>query len=510
MTGLFLAALLAAQDPAPREVVVGAKNFTESELLQELMAQMLEEHAGVEVKRVKFQGTELCFGALEKDAIQVYAEYTGTGLRNILKDDAPIRGAADAFARVRAAFEERWDLVWEAPFGLNNTYVLVMRRGKAEAMGIRTIGDLAGKDVAWGVSHEFLARPDGIPGIREAYGFRPADLRGMQHDLAYEALRQGAIDVMDGYSTDGRLVDPELVLLEDDRKFFPPYEAAPLARADFLRDVPGARRAFALLAGRLDDDTMRRLNYEVDVKRRSPREVAAEFLKSSGLHDVRLAPEVANPGFLAFLWARKGRTMVLTGQHLFLTGLSVLLACVVGVPLGIRAAGVPRLASAVLGVAGVLQTVPSIALLAFMLPLFGVGPAPAIAALFLYGLLPILRNTVTGLQGVDPRLREVGTGLGMTRRQLLWKVELPIAVPVILAGIRTSAVINIGTATLAAFIGAGGLGDEIVTGLARTDNNLILAGAIPAAVLAVAVDALLGRAGRGITPRGLRIEAKPA
>jgi osmoprotectant transport system permease protein len=165
----------------------------------------------------------------------------------------------------------------------------------------------------------------------------------------------------------------------------------------------------------------------------------------------------------------------------------------------------PLLAGAALSTAGVLQTIPSIALLAFMLPVFGIGVAPAIAALFLYGLLPILRNTVAGLRSIDAQLIEVGRGLGMRPRDLLWRVELPLAAPVILAGIRTAAVINIGTATLAAFIGAGGLGDPIVTGLTVTDTNLVLSGALPAAALALVVDAALAGVERMATPRGLRL-----
>ena len=504
LAALF-APLLAAQEEAPKRIVVGAKNFTESEILQELMAQMFEEHTGAEVVRLKFQGTEICFGALKKGDIDVYAEYTGTGLRNILEDDAPIKGAADGYARVQLAFRKKWGMEWGAPFGLNNTYVLVMRRDHAEKLKIRKISDLKGHDLRFGGSHEFLARKDGIPGLQERYGLKILGAKGMAHDLAYKALEEGAIDLTDGYSTDGRLMDPKLILLEDDLRFFPPYEAAPLARGALFQD-PEARTALSLLAGRLDDDTMRRLNFEVDVNRRDHKEVASEFLNAVGLRNVEIAKTSGQLSFPAFLWARKGRTLHLTGEHLLLTGLAVLLACLVGVPLGILAGRTPRLATWVLGIAGILQTVPSIALLAFMLPLFGVGMKPAIAALFLYGLLPILRNTVTGIKGIDPRLLEVGTGLGMTKSQLLWKVELPLAIPVILAGVRTSTVINIGTATLAAFIGAGGLGDEIVTGLARTDNNMIMAGALPAALLAVGMDALLSFLERSITPRGLKLK----
>jgi len=250
---------------------------------------------------------------------------------------------------------------------------------------------------------------------------------------------------------------------------------------------------------------MRQMNHHVEDERRTPADAAAMFLNGLGLSEKEPAGAARERGFFALLWQRRTITLRLAAWHLTMTGIAEALACVVAIPLGIGASRRPRLATAALGSAGVLQTIPSIALLAFMLPFFGIGARPAIVALFLYGLLPILRNTVTGLRGVDPKLIEVGLGLGMRPRQLLWQVELPLAAPVILAGVRTSSVINIGTATLAAFIGAGGLGDPIVTGLTVTDTNLVLTGALPAALLALLVDGALSLVERAATPRGLRL-----
>jgi osmoprotectant transport system permease protein len=492
-----------ADDPA---VVIGAKKFTEGAILGELMAQVLEQHAGVRVtRRFNLGGTSVAFDALRSGAIDGYAEYTGTGLRDILHDASPVRGAADAFARVSRAFRAEHDLVWLAPFGFDNTYVLVMRADRAGQAGIRTISDAARHALRYGVSHEFLQRPDGLPGLALAYGLRAASTVGLEHDLAYRALAEGAIDVSDGYSTDAKLAEGNLIGLVDDKGFFPPYEAAPLVRRQMLERVPSAAAAFALLAGRLDEATMRRLNYQVERERRTPAEAAAAFLADLRLAAPRPASQARERGALALLWQRRVVTLRLAMWHLTMTGLAVALACLVAIPLGIAASRRPRLAVAVLGVAGALQTIPSIALLAFMLPLFGIGARPAVAALFLYGLLPVLRNTVTGLRGVDPRLIEVGLGLGMRPHQLLWQVELPLAAPVIAAGVRTSSVINVGTATLAALVGAGGLGDPIVTGLATTDTSLVLSGALPAAALALLVDAGLARVERRATPRGLRL-----
>lgn len=496
----------ALADPTPPTVVVGAKNFTEGAVLGELMAQLIEQRAGAHVeRRFNLAGTQVAFEALRNGGIDVYAEYTGTGLRDILGDASPVESAAQALARVSAAFAQRYDLLWVAPFGFNNTYVLMMGHDRAQALGISTVSDAAVHPLRYGMSHEFLDRRDGMPGLRRVYDLNVASLVGMEHDLAYRALAEGAIDVSDGYSTDAKIVTQHLAVLVDDKHFFPPYEAAPLLRRDLVTRLPAVVDALALLAGRIDDETMRRLNHGVEGENRTPADVAATFLNQLGLSHTVVDTQTRAHSLLGVLWQRRRVTLDLATWHLVLTGSAELLACLVAIPLGIVASRRPRLATLALGGAGVLQTIPSIALLAFMLPLFGIGAKPAIAALFLYGLLPILRNTVTGLRGIDHRIIEVGLGLGMTPAQLLRQVELPLATPVMLAGVRTSTVINIGTATLAAFIGAGGLGEPIVTGLTVMDVNLVLSGALPAALLAVLVDGVLAGVERWATPRGIRL-----
>ncbi|TWF41599.1 osmoprotectant transport system permease protein [Chitinophaga polysaccharea] len=192
-----------------------------------------------------------------------------------------------------------------------------------------------------------------------------------------------------------------------------------------------------------------------------------------------------------FLQQQSGKLLEQTLTHTGLTFISVLLAVAIGVPAGIFISRRKKLSGLVLGFAGVMQTIPSIALLGFMIPLLGIGPKPAIVALFLYALLPIIRNTYTGIQGVDATVIEAATGMGMSRRQLLYKVQLPLAMPVILAGVRTATVINVGVATLAAYIAAGGLGEFIFGGIALNNTNMMLAGAIPAALLAILFDWLL-------------------
>jgi len=507
----LLAALLAAVAMAraasanPGRVVVGSKAFTESTILAEILAQTIaaQTEAVVE-RRPNLAGTNVCFDALRGGEIDLYPEYTGTGLRNILGDESPGLSPAETFARVAREFAQRYDLEWMTPLGFDNTYVLLMRSDTAERLSIRTISDLARHPMRYGVSHEFLRRADGMPGLRLAYPLQEIQTIGLSHNLAYQGLEHGSIDVTDGYSTDAKILSHELSVLTDDRGFFPPYEAAPLMRRDLRERVPGIEAALRLLAGRIDESTMRSLNLQVEEERRDVADVAAGFLASLGVGDTTATGGTRDPGFFALLYQRRWLTLQLTLRHLLLTGGAVFLACLVGVPLGIVASRRPSLAKITLGTASVLQTIPSIALLAFMLPLFGIGVIPALVALFLYALLPVLRNTVTGLRSVEDRLLDVGRGLGMTDAQILRHVELPLAAPVLMAGVRTATVISVGTATLAAFIGAGGLGDPIVTGLATTDNAMVLCGALPAAALAIALDYLLGIIEHATTPRGLR------
>lgn len=506
---LFLADATASRSSEsaapPATVVVGAKKFTESAILAELMAIVLETQAGLTVeRRLNLAGTHVSFEALRHGDIDLYAEYTGTGLRDILRVDTPAGGAAATFALVSRGFRERFQLSWLGPFGFNNTYVLMMQRARAEQLGIRRLSDLAPHPLRYGVSHEFLQRPDGLPGLRRTYTLVEAQTVGMEHDLAYRALAEGTIDVADGYSTDGKLARPDFIALEDDRGFFPPYEAAPLVRSQTLSRLPAIADALALLAGRIDAGTMRGLNARVERDGLSPAAAAAELLEALHIGSGSAPEEARSPSLGGLLWQRRAITMQLIARHLLLTAVAVAGACVVGIPLGVLASRRPRIATAVVGLAGTLQTVPSIALLAFMLPVFGIGAPPAIAALFLYGLLPIVRNTIVGLHSVDPEIIDVARALGMRPGQRLRLVEIPLAVPIILAGVRTCTVISIGTATLAAFIGAGGLGDPIVTGLSVTDVNLVLSGALPAAALALLADGLLSGVEHLATPRGLR------
>jgi osmoprotectant transport system permease protein len=518
LAALLLAATAASgrvpaqSDPPAGRIVIGSKNFTESRILGEMLALLVLNHTDLEVEhRSGLGGTLVCFAALLSGQIDVYPEYTGTGWSIVLKEEGLISDRLKAFLHVETRYRELYDIEWLRPLGLNNTYALALREDKAEALGVETISDLAARarDLKAGFSIEFMNREDGWPGLQPFYGLELGDVRALEHGLAYEAIADGAIDLVDAYSTDGKLLRYPLRVLADDRGFFPPYNAAPIVRGATLRAHPGLREVLDRMAFRITDETMIRLNYAVEEEGRGFREVAREFLVDADLLDASMDadgdPTSGRSGFLSFLAGRSWETLRLGWQHIQLTAAAVGLAVLLAVPLGIAIARSEAAERLALGAAGVVQTIPSLALLAFMIAIPGLGLSvrSAVVALFLYSVLPILRNTHTGLRSVDNELLDAAAGMGLTPGQILFRVQLPLATRTIMAGIRTAAVISIGVATLAAFIGAGGLGEPIVTGLYLNDTGLILSGAIPAAVLALLADYLLGRLERRLTPRGL-------
>jgi osmoprotectant transport system permease protein len=476
---------------------VASKNFTESYVLAEIASQVLEARGFAVERRFGLGGTLICFEALANDEIDLYVEYTGTLSQAIL--DLPLDTTQ---AQLNASLAPR-GLELLPPFGFNNTYAMAVRRSVAERLGLASIGDLRGQaELKVVVSHEFLERGDGWPGLAAAYGLS-GPITGIEHGLAYQALQDGAIDVTDAYSTDGEVKRYDLVLLEDDKGFFPRYLALPLVR----QNLPApARQALASLADTLSDAQMQALNAEVAFEGRTFAQVASSFLAERNLLPAsaqRASAQAADSDSMWSdpLWSDLRRN---TLQHLKLTGIAMLGAVVFGVGLSLAVFRVAALSRVVLYVSGLMQTIPSIALLALMIPVLGIGPQPAIVALFLYSLLPILRNSITALTTLDPTLTRVAMAMGLSNVQQLRYVYVPLSLPSMLAGIRTAAVISIGTATLAAFIGAGGLGDPIVTGLALNDVGLILQGAIPAAALAVVTELLFEVIERVVLPGHLR------
>ncbi|PKL79833.1 MAG: ABC transporter permease [Candidatus Melainabacteria bacterium HGW-Melainabacteria-1] len=486
--------LLLLQLPASsaERLVVGSKPFTENRLLAELFAALIEARTPLKVERqFNLGATGICFEALRKGAIDLYPEYTGTALGAILHE--PLTLAPEvAFARVSTLFASRYDLRWLPPLGFNNTYALVMRSAQAKALGITSISDLLGHSaLRLGFTHEFMARDDGWPGLKRAYGLTQSNVINLEHGIAYTALVNGQIDVMEAYSTDGKLRRYPLKLLRDDRGFFPPYQAAAVVRGQTLRKHPELEALLGELSGKLDDATMQDLNYQVEEAGQTLEQVASAFLARHGLARANAPAAAVTEGLAEFFWSQRQQLGLRIREHLWLSGMAVGLACLIGMPLGLLITRSTLTARYVLAGAGLLQTLPSLALLALLVPFLGTGFVPALLVLSLYALLPVLRNTYTGLCEVPAELKDVGTGLGLTPFQRLIRIELPLASRVILAGVRTATVITIGTATLAAFIGAGGLGDPIITGLTLKNLNWIMLGVLPSAALALLADALL-------------------
>lgn len=505
---LALAALLATADSTPAPVVVASKPFGESYVLAEMFAQILEARGFKVDRRLGLGGTEIAFGAIRAGAIDVYPEYTGTGLLAILHEQ-PQSDRGAVYRRVSSEFRARWNARWLPTLGFENSYAIAVRRGTADSLHLRTLSDLArsGSKLRAGFTADFIGRPDGLPGLRHAYGLGITDVRALLPAVKYLALAEGSVDVIDGYTTDGLLAKYDLAVLTDDRGFFPPYEAAPLVSGALARRAPGAIAALSELAGRLDAVTMRKLNERVEVRGEAAAVVAADELRALGLTAAQtmsaLNAGTGRSSLVRYLWDRRAEIESETGRHILLVLVSLFAAILVAVPLGLALERVPRAAEAVIRLVGIVQTVPGIALLAFMIPLFGIGVLPALVALFLYSLFPIVRNTYTGVRDANPAAAESALALGMTPRQVLAQVRLPLAAPVIFAGIRTAGVLAVGTATLAGFIGAGGLGDPIVTGLALDDTRMILSGAIPAAILALLTDAVLALVERAAAPHGI-------
>jgi osmoprotectant transport system permease protein len=467
-------ALLMALPVQADTLRIGSKRFTESYILGEVLRRQVEGITAVEHKP-GLGSTGIVFAALKAGSIDLYPEYTGTIAKEILKLESHPR--MDELNRALSS----QGLGVAVRLGFNNRYALAMREERAQALGIRSLSDLAKHaGLKLGLSQEFIGRADGWPGLKAAYGLPYAAPSGLDHGLAYEAIAAGKIEVMDIYSTDAKIERYGLRVLEDDRNFFPRYDAVLLYRLEVPRRLPEAWRALEDLEGRIDERRMIRMNAAAELEGKSFAEAAA-LLQAEG------EPQrVARRNFFGVLFGPD--FWRLTGEHLLLVFVSLATSIAVGIPLGVVAAKLPRAEQLILGVVGVIQTIPSLALFAFLIALVGtIGTWPALMALFLYALLPIVRNTCAGLIGISRGMRQAAMALGLSPGERLWRIEIPLALPSILAGIKTSAVINVGTATIAAFIGAGGYGERIASGLALNDNVTLLAGAIPAAALALIV-----------------------
>ena len=487
----FMGATNVSAQDAP--IRIGSKSFTESVILGEMLNELAAQ-AGATSSNKELGGTQILWQALQKGDIDAYVEYSGTLKEEIFSGESLFDLEE---IRARAAQE---GIVVSEPLGFNNTYAIGMLESRADKMGIAKISDLVQHpDLSLGFSDEFVERRDGWPGLRAKYDLPQSSVRGLEHALAYAGVRTGSIDATDLYSTDAEIVAYDLRVLQDDLGYFPLYQAVILYRQGLEESHPEVVKEFRRLQDTIDDSTMASLNKAARIDRKPESLIAAEFLHS------HVDEKIAVPDVNANWFSRRlGRFWVNTWEHLLLVAVSLSLAIAVAIPLGIMAYRNPKWGEWILGVVGIIQTIPSMALLVFMIPLLGLGAVPAIVALFLYSLLPIVRGTHTGLTSLPRSVHESALALGLPASARLRLIELPLAAQSILSGIKTAAVINVGTATIGALIGAGGYGQPIITGMRLADIGVILWGAIPAAILALLVQLAFSCLERFLVPAGLR------
>ena len=480
----------------PQGLRVGSKKFTESVILGEMAVGLLQADGVRAVHLAELGGTTLVFDALKRGEIDVYPEYTGTLREEIYRGrDAATAAKLEALLRADG-------VVMSKSLGFSNNYALAVRRDVAERLGLATIADLTRRpELRLGLSNEFLDRADGWRNLRRRYNLPHEQVTGMDHDLAYRHLEAGTIDVTDVYTTDARLAELDLVVLEDNLGYFPKYDAVLLSRGDLAEHSPEAVRELRRLESAVGQQDMIALNALVESGEANESQAAAKFLRDK--LDVEI--EVKEESVASQIWQR-------TLEHCDMVRRSLIPAIFVAVPLGVLAAKRRQLGRVILSAAGVVQTIPALALLVLLIApvayfgwdTLGAGSATAIIALFLYSLLPIVQNTATGLATIPAEYHESATALGLSPTFRLLHIELPLASPAILAGVKTAAVLNVGFATLGALVGARGYGQPILTGIRLNDTGLILQGAAPAACLAIVIQLAFDLGERWLLPKGLR------
>jgi osmoprotectant transport system permease protein len=488
----LLIASAASADNGKPEVKVGSKKFTESVILGEIATDLARNENATAVHRRELGGTRVLWDALVNGEIDVYPEYTGTIRREILAGEAVTDEAS-----LRETLRKHGVLMTRS-LGFSDTYAVGLKKETCEKLKIGSISDLRRyPNLRFGFSNEFMDRTDGWPGLRKRYGLPQKNVFGMDHDLAYRGLENGSIDATDLYTTDAEIRHYGLCVLDDDLHYFPSYDAVLVFRSDLAKRAPRVAVTLHRLEGKITEADMIRMNALVKLDKIPEERVAADFLSAH----LSVNPEVVGETTVERIWRH-------TLEHLYMVSISLLAAILISIPLGVIAAKTARTGQIIIGMVGIIQTIPSLALLVFMIPLLGIGGPPAIVALFLYSLLPIVRNTFTGLRDIPSEVCESAKALGLPASARLRLVEMPMASRAVFAGIKTSAVINVGTATLGALIGAGGYGQPILTGIRLDNTGLILQGAVPAALLALGVQGVFELTEKIFVPKGLRLKSE--
>lgn len=499
----LLAAAFVPFSCSSTQIRIGSKAFTGSVVLGELATLMAESDGTPVLHYAQLGGTRLVYEAVRNGEIDLYPEYTGTLANEIFA--GRVDSAKPLLPQLDVLLAED-GLAMTKKLGFSDNYALGMREDVAERLDIKTISDLKSHpELVFRFGNEFMERADdGWPSLKQRYSLPQTDVKGMDHDLAFRQLRDNAVQVMDVYTAEAKIKSFNLRVLEDDLEFFPSYDAVLVYRRNFAIEQPNAFQQIAKLEAAISQNKMLELNVQAETPGQSEKIVAANFLAAEFDTDFKVAKTT-----------RMSRVAKTTLDHFDLVRKSLIVAILIAIPLGIYAAWYPSVGQFIIGFAGIMQTIPGLALLVILmqpvnaigLGSLGQGSAAVIIALFLYSLLPIVRNTFTGLQSISPQLTEVGESLGLSRSARLRLIDLPMASPTILAGIKTAAVMNVGFATLGAFIGAGGYGQPILTGIRRNDYSMILEGAIPAAIFALLTQAAFELCERWLVPQGLRLKA---
>lgn len=483
---------------AKSPVTIGGKVFTEQSILVDLLAQLLEDHQIAVIKKKNLGGTLVAFEALKKNDLDIYVEYSGTSYHSIFKQK-DILSQEETFNFLKKEFSK--NNIYSFPsLGFSNSYALVSKINNP----YNQISDLKidSKKYSIAFEHELLTRPDGFPEFSKTYDLEFKKVSSMNVGLMYQAVHQGQVDFGIGYTTDGRNKAFEMKIIKDDLRFFPQYFASILVHEKALKAYPELKKILSGLNNKISAEEMTEMNYLVDVKKMSPLKVTRNFLQKKKL----IKSSENNLDIMSENYLIKNSALLFSKlkEHLYICIYALLFTFFFGFIFGIAAYWNQRIKQFVFILVNIFQTVPSLALFGFLIPFLGIGFKPSLIALVMYALLPLVHNVYTGLSEVDKDIIQSFKAIGMNRWQILTKIQIPMALPTLSAGLRTSTVIIIGTATIAAFIGAGGLGELIFQGISSMDHRLILLGAIPAALLALIADFLIYSLCRFLTSQGIK------
>ncbi len=487
-----------AQSPNSDVIRIGGKVFTEQNILVDLIKIYLEDKGYKTQTQKNLGGTFVAYEALKTGNLDLYVEYSGTSYHTIFKQEKII-SENDTYLWLKERFKKENIYLFQ-DLGFSNSYALIT----VQNQNYQTMKDLVkdSPNLTIGFEHEFLSRPDGFSNMLKAYDYNFKNPKTMNVGLMYEALKTKQLDVGIGYSTDGRNKAFNLKILEDNLDFFPKYKAAILAKTSVLQNHKNLESELMALSGLITATDMIQMNYEVDALKKSSNLVAKNFLISKGL--IAYSSLKLSHNFLGLSYPEiiliKNKLL----EHIEICFIALCFSILIGFSLGVLAFEFKPLKPLVFSFVNLLQTLPSLALFGFLIPFMGIGFWPAMIALILYSILPLVHNVYIGLSEIDLDIIESCQAIGMTKLQILLQVRIPIAMPTLGAGLRTCTAIIIGTATVAAFIGAGGLGELIFQGISSLNHRMILLGAVPAALLALLADTLVHFTMNSLTSKGLK------